>query len=110
MSPLEFMPRLEALAPRPSPQRAGLLRSCLAPASASGRVPVATNGCFAGAEPKRGRSEHRAALEKADGRVWVEMTRPRATASKHRTSDVSFPAASPRGRPSQLDPQQPVVH
>jgi hypothetical protein len=34
----------------------------------------------------------------------VGMTRPRAPASAHRTSDVSFSAVSPRGRPSQPDP------
>jgi regulator of protease activity HflC (stomatin/prohibitin superfamily) len=32
--------------------------------SAHGRVPVATNGCFAEAKPVRGRSARRAALEK----------------------------------------------
>ena len=38
----------------------------------TGRVPVATNDCFVDVELERGRSEPRAALEKTDGRVWVE--------------------------------------
>jgi hypothetical protein len=37
----------------------------------SGRVLVATNGCFGDVEPEGSRLERRAALEKPDGRVWV---------------------------------------
>ena len=45
--------------------------SCPSPLSASGRVLVATNGCFGDVEPERSGSERRAASEKLDGQVWV---------------------------------------
>jgi hypothetical protein len=44
-------------------------------ASAPGRVLVVTSGSFADTERERGRSERRAASEKLDGQVWVEMLR-----------------------------------
>jgi hypothetical protein len=46
----------------------------------SGRVRVATNGCFGDVEPERSGSERRAALWKRDRRVWVDCRHLRMTA------------------------------
>jgi len=73
---------------------------------ARGRVPVATNGSYVDAKPVRVWPERRAAFEKPDRRVWVEMTRPRAAASGHRTFNVGYPTMNPMGRPSQSDPKR----
>lgn len=43
--------------------------------SATGRVLVATNGCFGDVEPERSGSGRRAASEKPDGQVWAESGR-----------------------------------
>jgi hypothetical protein len=36
--------------------------------------------------------------------LWVETTRPRTSASEHRTFNVSYPAMTPMRRQSQADP------
>ena len=68
------------------------------PTTASGREPVATNGCFGDVETGRRRSEHRAALEKPEGPLWVETTPWRTAAYRHRTFKVGFLAMNFKGR------------
>lgn len=45
--------------------------------AACGRVQVTTNGCFVDAKPGMDGLVLRAALEKSDGRVWVELSQSR---------------------------------
>ena len=40
---------------------------------------------------------------------WVETTRPRTSASEHRTFTVGSPAMSPLRRPSQADPERTLT-
>jgi hypothetical protein len=50
-----------------------------------------------------------AALEQPGGQVWVETTRPRSSASEHRTVNVGYAAMSRMRRPSQADPKPSVA-
>ncbi len=50
----------------------GIPASGLSPTTVCGRLQVATNGCFVDAQPGRGRPQRQAALEKPDGRDWVD--------------------------------------
>lgn len=70
--------------------RVRLPDSCRSRMTEPGRVPVATNGCFADTEPERGRSRRRAALAKLVGQQWVgsDLSNQHAAVVQPGTGDV----------------------
>jgi len=72
--------------------------------AARGRLPEIANGCFVEAEHENPLSERRAALEKLDGRDWVEMTRWRTAGFGKRSFNGSFPVMKPEMCQSRSDP------
>ena len=91
---LQFTPK-QRLANGGCCRPSGTPASCLSRMAACGRVPVATNGCFVDAELERGRSERRAALQKPDGRVWVDCrSRSEGKAVIRLFSSTDLPTAS----------------
>ncbi len=61
-------------------------------ASATGRLPVATNGCFVEAGPDRRRSEHGAVLESSGRRLWVVLD---LSAVEQAAIRVAVPSSGP---------------
>ena len=58
-----------------------------------------------GSETRQASAEHRAALEKPEGRVWVDHCRPRTSAIRSLNLVVSFPAVRSHARPALAGPQ-----
>ena len=76
-----------------------LLKDCNWPAAGG------HEGLLRRSETRKAEAERRAALEQPGRPVWVETTRPRASASAHRTFSVGYPAKIPADRSPQVDPK-----